>query len=278
MGPNIVLFSVFVLLPVISAFALSLFSWDLISDPRFVGFDNYLAIAGDARAVSALYKTGYLVLAGVIPTVLLSFGIAVLINTTFPGYRIIRTFYFLPIVISFVASAVLWRFIYDPRVGALNSLLGVFGIDGQNWLQSTFWAMPAISLVIVWMRLPLGIILYLAALQQINPQQIEAADIDGANARQKLRYIIWPSVKPVTFLVMILTLRGIIFDSFDIIQVMTGGGPLRSTDILIIYIYDVAFAQLRLGYGSALATLLFIIVGILALIFTPPRRAEQVKP
>lgn len=272
-GPNVVLFSIFIVVPIAAAFALSLFQWDLISAPRFIGIDNYVAIANDARAINSLVKTGYLVLAGVVPTVILSFMLAVLINTHFPGYRVIRTLYLLPIVISFVASAVLWRFIYDPRVGALNAFLANFGIDGQNWLQSTFWAMPAVSLVIVWLRLPLGIILYLAALQQINPQQLEAADIDGANAWQKLRHVIWPSVKPVTFLVMIITLRGIIFDSFDVVQVMTGGGPLGATEILIKYIYDVAFGQLRMGYASALATLLFVIVSVLALIFIPPRRS-----
>ena len=136
------------------------------------------------------------------------------------------------------------------------------------------WAMPAIALVIVWLRLPLGIILYLAALQQINPQLLEAAEIDGANTWQKLAHVVWPNVKPVTFLVVIINLRGIIFDSFDVVQVMTGGGPLDATDILIKYIYDLAFAQLRLGYASALSTMLFVIVAVLALIFTPPQQSR----
>jgi multiple sugar transport system permease protein len=129
-----------------------------------------------------------------------------------------------------------------------------------------------LSVVIVWLRLPLGIILYLAALQQINPQLMEAAEIDGAGPWAKLRHIIWPNVVPVTLLILVINLRGIIFDSFDVVQVMTGGGPLNSTDILIRYIYDMAFAQLRLGYASALSTVLFIIVAVLALIFNPPRR------
>jgi multiple sugar transport system permease protein len=170
---------------------------------------------------------------------------------------------------------VLWRFIYDPRVGPVNEMLGMFGIAGPNWLQSTAWAMPAVSIVIVWLRLPLGIILYMAALQQINPQLLEAAEVDGAGPWQKLIHVIWPNVRPVTFLILVITLRGVIFDSFDVVQVMTGGGPLDATDILIKYIYDLAFAQLRLGYASALSTMLFIIVGVLALIFNPPRRRER---
>jgi ABC-type sugar transport system permease subunit len=275
--PNFVLFAIFIVVPVIAAFALSLFDWNMIADPRFIGLQNYFDILKDPRAVNSVVKTVYLVVLGVIPTVLLSFGMAVLINTRFIGYSVIRTFYFLPIVISFVASAVLWRFIYDPRVGPVNALLGVFGISGVNWLQNTAWAMPAVSLVIVWLRLPLGIIMYLAALQQINPQLLEAAEIDGANSWQKLVHVIWPNVRPVTFLILIINLRGIIFDSFDVVQVMTGGGPLDSTDILIKYIYDLAFAQLRLGYASALSTVLFIVVAGLALIFTPPQTPRMAK-
>lgn len=271
-GPNVVLFAIFIIIPIIAAFALSLYDWNLISDPRFVGFRNYSDILGDAQALNAVVKTVYLVFMGVVPTVILSFLIAVMINTTFPGYTVFRTLYLLPIVISFVASAVLWRFIYDPRVGPIAELLNLFGIAGPNWLKDTTWALPAISMVIVWLRLPLGIILYLAALQQINPQLMEAAEIDGAGPWAKLRHIIWPNVMPVTLLVLVLTLRGIIFESFDVVQVMTGGGPLNSTDILIRYIYDLAFSQLRLGYASALSTVLFIIVAILALIFNPPRR------
>lgn len=271
-GPNVILFTVFMVIPIVWGLALSLFDWNLIYEPRFVGFDNYVALLNDARAINSVSKTVYLLVLGVVPTVFLSFVLAVLINTNFPGYSVFRTMYLLPIVISLVASAVLWKFMYDPRVGPIAQLLSFFGISGPNWLQDTTWAMPALSLVIVWLRLPLGIILYLAALQQINPQLLEAAEIDGAGPWAKLRHIIWPNVMPVTLLILVLTLRGIIFDSFDIAFVMTKGGPLNSTDILAVYIYDLAFAQLRLGYASALSTVLFVIVTILALIFNPPRR------
>jgi len=271
-GPNLILFTAFMVIPLIWGLGLSLFDWNLINEPRFVGFDNYFALLNDARAVNSVVKTGYLMVLGVIPTVFLSFMLAVLINTSFPGYSVFRTMYLLPIVISLVASAVLWRFMYDPRVGPIAQLLGFFGVSGPNWLQDTTWAMPALSLVIVWLRLPLGIILYLAALQQINPQLLEAAEIDGAGPWAKLRHIIWPNVMPVTLLILVLTLRGIIFDSFDIAYVMTKGGPLNSTDILAVYIYELAFSQLRLGYASALSTVLFVFVIVLALIFNPPRR------
>jgi multiple sugar transport system permease protein len=149
--------------------------------------------------------------------------------------------------------------------------LSWFGIEGPGWLQSTAWSMPAVAIVIVWLRFPLGMLLYLAALQSINPALLEAAQLDGANAWQRLRHIVWPNVRAVTFLVTIVTLRGVLFDSFDVIQVMTGGGPVGSTDILIKYIFETAFSQLKMGYASALATCLFLIVTVLALVLTPPR-------
>jgi ABC-type sugar transport system permease subunit len=271
LAPNLILFSVFMLLPIGIAFGLSLFEWDLMSPPRFVGLANFAAIPFDPRAVNSIVQTAYLVVIGVIPTVVVSFLLAVLINTRFPGIRIVRTVYLLPLVISFVASAVLWRYIFDPRFGPINTILAWFGIDGPAWLQSTTWSMPAVAIVIVWLRFPLGMLLYLAALQAINPALLEAAELDGASGWQKVRHIVWPNVRPVTFLVAIVTLRGVLFDSFDVIQVMTGGGPISSTDILIKYIYDVAFAQLKLGYASALATALLLIVAVLALALTPRR-------
>lgn len=260
MAPNIILFMVFMVIPIIGAFALSLFKWDLLSDPQWVGFANYVAIADDPRALNSIIRTIYLVLGGVIPTVLLAFLIAVAIDIKFPVVKLVRTLYLMPIVISFVASAVLWKWIFDPRWGPINIALSLVGVDGPSWLTSTTWALPAVTIVMIWLRLPLAILLYLAALQQINPEVLEASSIDGAGPVARLRHILWPSVRPVTLLVLIITLRGVLFEAFDVVQVMTGGGPLRSTDILIKYIYDAAFRDLQLGYASALATVLFIIV------------------
>jgi multiple sugar transport system permease protein len=270
-APNLVLFAIFILAPIVMAFGLSLFQWDLMSPPRFIGLANFARIPGDPRAVNSIVKTLYLVVIGVVPTVAVSFVLAVLINTSFPGIRVVRTIYLMPLVISFVGSAVLWRYIFDPRFGPINVALSWLGISGPAWLQSTAWAMPAVAIVVIWLRFPLGMLLYLAALQAISPSLIEAAELDGAGPWQRMIHIIWPNVRPVTFLVTIVTLRGVLFDSFDVVQVMTNGGPINSTDILIKYIYDVAFAQLKLGYASALATALLLIVSLLALLLAAPR-------
>jgi ABC-type sugar transport system permease subunit len=271
LAPNIILFTTFIIVPTVIALGLSLFDWDMMSAPRFVGLANFLAIPRDPRAINSIVKTAYLIAIGVIPTVLISFLLASLINVKLPGIRIVRTVYLLPLVISFVASAVLWRFIFDNHFGPINAMLSWFGISGPGWLQSTAWSMPAVAIVVIWLRLPLGLLLYLAALQSINPSLIEAAQVDGANAWQRLRHVVWPNVRAVTFLVTIITLRGVLFDSFDVIQVMTGGGPVGSTDILIKYIFDAAFSELDMGYASALATVLFLMVAVLALILAPPR-------
>lgn len=270
-APNIILFTIFMIVPIVMALGLSTFEWNLISPPRFVGFANFAAIPSDPRAVNSIVRTFYLVVIGVIPTVVISFLLAVLINTRFPGIRIIRTLYLMPLAISFVGSAVLWRYIFDPRFGPINTALSWIGIQGPAWLQSTTWAMPAVAIVVVWLRFPLGMLLYLAALQSISPSIIEAAIIDGAGPWRRMIHIIWPSVRPVTFLITIVTLRGILFDSFDVVQVMTNGNPINSTDILIKYIYDEAFSQLKMGYASALATVMLILIIPLALLIAAPK-------
>ena len=276
-GPNVILFTIFIIVPTIGAFALSLFEWNLLSPPEFVGFDNFVRMWDDPRAINSIWRTALLVVGGVIPTILISFALAVLINTRFPGLKLIRTLYLMPIAISFVASAILWGYIFDPRWGPINWLLGVFGIPGPLWLESVTWALPAVTIVTIWLRIPVALVLYLAALQNINPSLIEAGQLDGANFFQRMRHIIWPGVRPVTLLVTIVTLRGVLFESFDVVAVMTQGGPLRSTDILINYIYQAAFERLDFGYASALAAVLFVIVMFVTLFITglPNRGAKQ---
>lgn len=266
--PNLAMFAIFIIVPILGAFALSFYDWNLMSPPEFVGFDNFTRMLNDSRAINSIWRTVYLVLGGVIPTILISFVLAVLIDTRFPGLRLIRTLYLMPIVISFVASAVLWGYILDPRWGPVNWLLGLFGISGPQWLESPTWALPAVTIVTIWLRIPVALILYLAALQSINQSLIEAGRLDGANFFQRMRFIIWPSVRPVTLLVTIVTLRGVLFESFDVVSVMTQGGPLRSTDILINYIYQAAFDRLDFGYASALSVVLFIMVMFVTLFVT----------
>ena len=260
LGPNLTVFFVFVLLPVIGALVLSVFRWDLTSPPEFVGLANFYKIGSDAQVLNSLVRTATLLIGGVLPAVVGSFLIAVLINVQFAGYRVVRTLYFMPIIISFVASALLWSWIFNPRSGPINVVLSLFGIAGPDWIGDPSTAIWSVVIVLIWMRLPIGILLYLAALQNVNQSLVEAARIDGANGLDILRHILWPAVRPVTQLVTITTTQAILFDSFDVVKVMTDGGPLYSTNILIKHIYDTAFHQFDFGYASALAVLLFVIV------------------
>jgi multiple sugar transport system permease protein len=274
LGPNLTIFFIFVVVPVAGALVLSLFQWDLTSPPRFVGLANFYKISEDPQVFNSLLRTLTLLIGGVLPAVIGSFLIAVLINVKFIGYRVVRTLYFMPIIISFVASALLWSWIFNPRNGPINVVLGFFGIAGPDWISNPGTAIWSVVIVLVWMRLPIGILLYLAALQNVNQSLIEAARIDGASGFDILRYILWPAVRPVTQLVAITTTQAVLFESFDVVKVMTDGGPLYSTNILIKHIYETAFHQFQFGYASAMATLLFLIVLLVAAVLIPLTRSK----
>ena len=274
LGPNLTVFFIFVVVPVIGALVLSLFQWDLTSPPQFVGLANFSKIGSDPQVLNSLLRTLTLLVGGVLPAVVGSFLIAVLINVQFIGYRVIRTLYFMPIIISFVASALLWSWIFNPRSGPINAVLGFVGIAGPDWIGSPGTAIWSVIIVLIWMRLPIGILLYLAALQNVNQSLVEAARIDGANGLDILRYILWPAVRPVTQLVTITTTQAILFESFDVVKVMTDGGPLYSTNVLIKHIYETAFHQFEFGYASAMAAVLFVMVLLVAGAVIPLTRSR----
>ncbi|WP_166657325.1 carbohydrate ABC transporter permease [Ilumatobacter fluminis] len=245
----------------------------MISSPEFVGLENYRRLLDDGEARHALWITALLILFGLLPTIVIGLVAATLLNAKFRGIRYIRTLYYMPIVISLVASGVLWRFIYEPNRGLLNWLLSLIGIDGPPWLSSTRWALPAIAMVLVWLAIPLSTMLYLAALQGIPSTVLEAARIDGAGFVAMLWHVIWPMVRPTTALVSLVTVLGLAFGSFDLIASLTQGGPLDSTNTLIYYMYDTAFNQLQVGYASALAVFNFVAVfGTLGAVLAIGRR------
>lgn len=269
--PNLSVFTVFIIVPAVLAFGLSFFEWDLSGAPQWVGVDNYIRFLTDDRALNSLRITAFLFLGTVVPTVLLGFVIAIAVNSPQRWMRIVRTFYFMPIVISFVASAVLWRFLYDPEYGLINSALRMVGIDGPEWLNSPTWALPSVMIVVVWLNIPAAVIFYLAALQQLPDERIEAAHLDGAGALARARHVIWPGVRQQTFFVSVITTLHVLFQSFDIVSVMTQGGPLRSTEVFIYYLYETAFRSFDIGYASALAAVLFACIAVLTFVVYRPQ-------
>lgn len=269
--PNLLGFALFTVWPLLASFVLAFTSWDLLTAPRWVGWSNFIRLLGfhhdgtgwaanDPAFWQYLGNTLFLMLN--LPVNLLgSLFLALLLNQKLRGTYFYRLIYFLPSVLAGVPIYYLWRWIYNPNHGLLNSLLARVGIDGPDWLGSALWAKPALMLMGSWMAIGgSGMILYLAALQGVPKELHEAAELDGANAWQRFRHITWPAVMPVTFFILTM---GIIYglqSGLDYAYVMTGGGPNGATTTLGFYLYQKAYLRFEMGYASALAWVLFTLV------------------
>lgn len=263
--PNIFGFMLFTLLPVLASFILAFSQWDILTPPKFAGFRNFIDLFGDKLFWKYFLNTLFFML-GIPFSMAVSLSLALLMNNKIKGIVVFRTIYFLPVVSSMVAVALLWRWIYNPDFGLLNSFLRMLGFKNPpQWLSSTVWAKPAIMIMWVWKGAGYNMLLYLAALQGIPFQLYEAASIDGASSWQKFWHITFPMLGPTNFFIVIM---GIIqgFQAFGEIYVMTGGGPAGSTTTIVYYIYNNAFQWFKMGYASAIAWFLFLIIFIATLI------------
>jgi multiple sugar transport system permease protein len=199
--------------------------------------------------------------AGALPvSVLLPLGLAALLNSGLRGIPFFRGLYFLPLVTSGVATATVFKWIYGKQFGPLNQFVGWAGIPGQDWLFDERLVLPSLIATAVWHRVPLNIIFYLAALQGVPRILYEAAKIDGAGTWAQFRYITWPLVTPTTFFVLIVTTINLLLGAFDMINVMTQGGPLDASNVFVFNIWRTAFQYFQMGYASAMAYVLFLIV------------------
>ncbi len=265
--PSMVGFGLFVILPALAGLGLSFFEWDLFGTPRWTGLDNFTRLFQDPVMWSSLWTTVEFVVLGVIPTVLVGFVLAVLINSRLRGVGAIRMLYFAPMVASSAVAAVLWSYMYDPRAGVANRMLGWFGVDGPAWLSSTTWALPAMSAMMIWLAIPLVMILYLAGLQRIPDDIYSAAALDGAGRWRQLWSITWPNVRSTTVLVATLQVINFMSNSFEVSLIMTDGGPLDHTQTLALYAYKTAFGNSDMGYASALCLFQLAIIGFAVLAF-----------
>ncbi|WP_353114846.1 sugar ABC transporter permease, partial [Microbacterium sp.] len=245
--PSLVMFGVFILLPTLTGAALSLFSWDFFGAPRFVGLENYLRLGSDVAVLPALFVTLKFLAFGIVPTIVLGFALAVLVSANLPGMGALRFLYFVPIVVSVAVSGVLWATLYSPRQGPLSALLRTVGIAPPSWLSDSTWSVPALSVMMIWLALPVVILLYLAAVQRIPDDLYSAAALDGASAWRQLWSITWPSVMPTTVLVSVMQLLNFASANLDVTLIMTQGGPLYSTRSLALYAYETAFQKLDVG-------------------------------
>ncbi len=266
LAPSFIILAVFTYFPVAYALGLSLFKWRIMrGEPAFNGLTNYELLLTSEDFWQAIGNTIYFAVGSIPTNMAIALGIAMLLNREIQGRAIYRTAYFLPTVTSMVAVSVVWMWIYHPDVGLMNYLLNFFQIPAIRWLNDPRWAMPALILLGIWKGVGYNIIIYLAGLQNIPQHLYEAAQIDGANRWQVFRNVTWPLLTPTTFLILIMAVINS-FQAFTEFHVMTQGGPLGSTTVIVYYLYQQAFQQFNMGYGSALAIVLFLIILGLTLI------------
>jgi multiple sugar transport system permease protein len=271
-SPWLIGFLVFAAGPILVSLFMSFTRWSLLSPPQWIGFDNYNEIIfNDPLVYKSLWNTAYYVLFSVPLGVILSLFLAILLNQQLRGMSIFRTIFFLPSVTNLVAVSILWMWILNPEFGLLNHALGFLGIEGPLWLQSEIWSKPALILMSLW-GIGGGMIINLAALQGIPEELYEAAKLDGAGKLRKLIHITLPLISPAIFFNIIMNIIGS-FQVFTQAFVMTAssaqgqeGSPNNSTLFFVLYLYKKAFQQFKMGYASALAWLLFIIILIFTII------------
>lgn len=252
--------------PVLAAFGISFTDWDVLTPAKFVQLANYQRLIEDPTFTRALQNTLYYV-GGMVPvSTALSLFFALMMNQKLRGINFYRTAYFMPVVSSTVAVALVWSWIYSKDFGLLNYLLRQVGIEPIGWLSSTSWAMPAVILMSIWGNLGVGIVIFLAGLQSISETYYEAAEVDGANRWQQFKSITLPLITPSLFFYFIITMIDA-FQAFEQIYIMTRGGPVNSTTTMVYYIYRNAFRNFKMGYASAQAIVLFLVIMVLTLIY-----------
>ncbi|GGD85464.1 carbohydrate ABC transporter permease [Paenibacillus nasutitermitis] len=264
-APAFILMIVFMIFPIFSGLVISFTDWDGIHDKTFVGFGNYSEIFQDKYFYTSLINTIYFVVGSVPPIMLLSLVFAVMLNAGIRGIVFFRGIYFLPTITSGVAIAVIWKWIYNSDSGLLNSILYSLGLPTPDWLNNSKYAMVAIIAMSVWKSLGTNIVIILSGLQSISGTLYEAASIDGANGLKRFWYITVPMLSPTLFFISIITIIGS-FQVFEQVLVLTQGGPGDSTLVLVYYIYRQAFENFHIGYASALAYTMFLVILVITII------------
>lgn len=262
LAPALILLGLFIIYPIVYLFFLSFTAGSFTSRGTYwVGLRNYLRLALNPDFWQVIGNTLYFTIATVIPSLIIPLGLAVLLNRSMALRGVLRTTYFLPSIVSLVAAGLGFRWLFQTD-GPVNAFLSNFGVAPISWLGDTFWAMPVLILLSIWKQLGFNMVVFLAGLQTIPPSRYEAAELDGANAWQQFWHVTLPGLRPTLIFVIITT---VIFTlrSFEQVYVMTGGGPLNSTNLLVFYIYQEAFAQFDFGYAAAAATVLLAITLIL---------------
>lgn len=262
--PNIVGFLLFMMIPVIATFVLSLTQYDMITTPKFIGLTNYINMIRDPIIHQVTLNTIIYTIMVVPVGMCISLFLAVLLDQKIAFRRFYRAAFFLPAITSMVVVAIVWQWVYNPEFGLLNYFLSLIGIKGPKWLQDTNTSLISLAIVGIWKNAGYNMIVFLSGLQGISTTYYEASTLDGANKWQQFRFITLPMLSPTTFFIFIMSIIGS-FQVFDQVMLMTKGGPGRASSVLVHYLYQNAFVYFQLGYACAIAYLLFFIVMILTL-------------
>ncbi|PJM75681.1 carbohydrate ABC transporter permease [Bifidobacterium simiarum] len=263
--PNFLGFIFLCLIPVCALFYIANTRWSAFGNPVFTGGANWRRLMRDSVFKDSFWNTIYYSVVHIPLTLVLAFGLAVLLNSKLKGRSFFRTVAFFPYITSIVAIAQVWNMLFDARSGVINQIIGIFTDNVPGWLGSTTWAMPAVIIVATWREAGYFMILLLAGLQTIPSELYEAAQLDGANAWQRFWKVTVPCMRPTLFFVMVTLTIGS-FKILDLTLIMTGGGPGTSTLVLAQYVYKVAFERGDFGYSGTVSLVLFALCMVVTLI------------
>ena len=274
--PNFAGFALLTLVPVGLLFYYAFTSWDIFGGATWTGLENFRQLLHDASFWTALRNTAYYSALHIPLTMAAALGLALLLNRRLRGAAFFRTVAFFPYITSIVAIAQVWNMLFSPGYGPINEILRAVGVDHPpGWTTSADWSMPAVIIVGTWREMGYYMLLFLAGLQTVPAQLYEAAKVDGANAWQQFRAVTLPGLRPTTFFVTVMLTIGS-FKVFDLILVMTNGGPGQSTLVLSQYIYQKGFTENQFGYASAISVVLFFICLVMTVVqfLVNKRRSE----
>lgn len=259
-APNLFFLAVFTYWPLVYNVYLSLVNWDMVQPVKlFVGLANYQDLATNPRFWTIFANTFYFVGVGVALTMALSFATALLLNQKLHARDAARSVVFAPTILSGAAIAIVWIYVFDPRFGLIHLALAPLGISSPRWLTDPAWAMPALIIVYIWKNFGYAVVVYLAGLQSIPRDLIEAATVDGATAWHRLVDVVVPQLSPITFFLLVTSILGS-FQAFDLVAVMTAGGPVDATNTLIYHLYEEGFVAFHAGRAAAIAMVLFVLM------------------
>jgi len=258
LAPGMLGFGLFIVLPLVGSLVISFFQWPLFGTPRFIGLDNYTKLAGDPAFFAALVNTLIFAFVYTALNLVLALAVALWLRTRMYGASVWRVVFFLPVITPMVANALVWRMLLSDE-GLLNSTIGAAGGEGQSWLSDSRFALAAVVAMSVWQSFGYNVVVLTAGLTSIPKEIIEASRLDGTNSWQRLRFTILPMISPSLFFASTMTMIGA-FQVFVQAQVLTRGGPGEATNTLVLYLFRNGFSFDRLGYASAIAWVLLVVV------------------